>query len=326
MQKRTSLLLALKGAAMGLAETVPGVSGGTIAFITGIYERLLESISSFGPLALNAWKQEGFAGFWRAIDGNFLLFLFSGMLLGIIGGVFGLSYLLVNFPLQVWGFFFGLIVASAIYVGKQVSSWSLSTIVILIVTALLAYGVTVATPATGSESLAYVFLCGVIAISALMLPGLSGSFMLLLLGMYQFILHDTLKEGILENRDFGAIITLGTFGLGCLLGVLTFARVLTWLFNHYHNFTLAGLTGFMIGSLNKVWPWQEVLSTRVDSKGVEKVLFSKSVLPSRFSELSDNFLYGNDAALVGVMVAMLVGFAIIFLIESSGNAATESGV
>jgi putative membrane protein len=248
------------------------------------------------------------------------------MLLGIVGGVFGLSYLLANFPLEVWGFFFGLIVASAIYVGKQVSGWSLSTIVILIVTALLAYGVTVATPASGSESLAYVFLCGVIAISALMLPGLSGSFMLLLLGMYQFILHDTLKEGILENQDFGAIITLGAFGLGCLLGVLTFARVLTWLFNHYRNFTLAGLTGFMIGSLNKVWPWQEVLSTRMDSKGVEKVLFSKSVLPSRFSELSDNFLYGNDTALVGVIVAMLVGFALIFLIEGSGNAEMESGV
>jgi putative membrane protein len=319
MQKRTSLLLALKGAAMGLAETVPGVSGGTIAFITGIYERLLASISSFGPMALKAWKEEGFAGFWRAIDGNFLLFLFSGMVIGIIGGVFGLSYLLANFPLQVWGFFFGLIAASAIYVGKQVNQWSWLTIVILVVTALLAYWVTIATPAAGSESLAYVFLCGIIAISALMLPGLSGSFMLLLMGMYQFILHDTLKEGVLENQDMGSVVTLGVFGLGCLVGVLTFARVLSWLFDHYHNFTLAGLTGFMIGSLNKVWPWQEVLSTRMDSKGAEKVLFSKSVLPARFSELSDNFLYGNDTALVTVIIAMLVGFALIFVIERKDN-------
>lgn len=320
MQKRASLFLALKGAAMGLAETVPGVSGGTIAFITGIYERLLASISSFGPVALNAWREEGFAGFWRAVDGNFLVFLFSGMLIGIIGGVFGLSYLLANFPLQVWGFFFGLIAASAIYVGKQVSEWSLPTIAILVLAALLAYWVTVATPAAGSESLAYVFLCGIIAISALMLPGLSGSFMLLLLGMYQFILHDTLKEGILENHDMSAVLTLGVFGMGCLVGVLTFARVLSWLFNHHRNWTMAGLTGFMIGSLNKVWPWQEVLSTRLDSKGAEKVLFSKSVLPGRFSELSDNFLYGNETALVAVLIAMLAGFALIFVIERSGNA------
>lgn len=309
----------LKGAAMGVAETIPGVSGGTIAFITGIYERLLACIGSLGLPAFQAWRAEGFGAFWQIIDGKFLLRLLLGMALGIGVGVFGMSYLLENFPLQVWGFFFGLIAASAIYVGRKVERWSWLAIVTLILTAGLAYFVTIATPAQGNESLGYVFLCGVIAISALMLPGLSGSFMLLLLGMYQFILHRTLKEGVLEQQDLGAVVTLGVFGLGCIVGVLTFARVLSWLFDHYRDLTLAGLTGFMLGSLNKVWPWQEVLETRIDSAGLEHVLFSNSVSPVTFGALRDNFLYGNDAQLLAVTIAMLIGFVLIFIIERAGN-------
>ena len=312
-------LLILKGAAMGIAETIPGVSGGTIAFITGIYERLLKSIRSFGPAAITAWKQEGLAGVRRAADGVFLLRLFGGMVLGILVGVFGMAYLLENYPLEVWGFFFGLIVASAIYIGKQVEQWSAVSIIILLLSIALAYWVTIATPAQGSESLLYVFMCGVIAISALMLPGLSGSFMLLLLGMYQFILHDTLKDGVLEQQDLGAVVTLGVFGFGCLLGVLTFARVLSWLFDHQRDLTLAGLTGFMIGSLNKVWPWQEVVATRISSKGEEQVMFSKSVLPNTLAGLEENFLYGTDPRLLTVIAAMVVGFALIFVIERAGS-------
>ena len=312
-------LLILKGAAMGIAETIPGVSGGTIAFITGIYERLLKSIRSFGPEAITAWKKGGLTGAWQAVDGFFLVRLFGGMVLGILVGVFGMAYLLEHFPLEVWGFFFGLIVASAIYVGKQVENWSIVTILIVIVSTILAYWVTIATPAQGSESLLYVFVCGVIAISALMLPGLSGSFMLLLLGMYQFVLHDTLKEGVLEQQDLEAVMTLGVFGLGCLLGVLTFARVLSWLFDHHRDLTLAGLTGFMIGSLNKVWPWQQVLATRVNSKGEEQVMFSKSVLPNTFSGLESNFLYGTDPRLLTVLITIVVGFALIFVIERAGT-------
>ncbi|PTM14225.1 MAG: DUF368 domain-containing protein [Bacteroidetes bacterium] len=322
---RTHLVLTLKGAAMGIAETIPGVSGGTIAFITGIYERLLQSIGSFGPVAWQAWRTAGFRGLWAAIDGNFLLFLFGGMGLGILAGIFGMSYLLTTFPLQVWGFFFGLIVASAWFVGREVPHWNKATIVALVLGTVVAYGVTVAAPAQGSESLLYVFGCGVVAISALMLPGLSGSFMLLLLGMYQFILHQTLKEGVLEQHDPGAVVVLGVFGLGCLVGVLTFARVLSWLFAHYRDLTMAGLTGFMIGSLNKVWPWQQVLETRMNSKGAEQVLFSKSVGPGNFATLNDNFLYGNDPQLLSVLVVMLVGFGFIFVIERFGasSAATN---
>lgn len=303
---------------MGMAETIPGVSGGTIAFITGIYERLLLSIKAFGPEGVAAWKRGGFSSFWQAIDGTFLIQLFVGMAGGILVGVFGLSYLLEHFPLPVWGFFFGLIAASAIYIGKQVEHWNAPAITGLIVAAVVAYWVTVASPAQGSESLGYVFGCGVIAISALMLPGLSGSFMLLLLGMYQFILHQTLKEGILEQQDPTAIVTLGVFGLGCLVGVLTFARLLSWLFARYRSTTMAVLTGFMLGSLNKVWPWQEVLATRVNSKDIEQVLFSKSVLPGNFAQLTDNFLYGNEPQLVLVVVAAIFGFATVFGLERLG--------
>ena len=304
---------------MGIAETIPGGSGGTIACITGIYERLLESIGSFGLPAIQLWRTEGFAAFWEKIDGNFLLRLFAGMVLGILLGVFGMSYLLTNFPLPVWGFFFGLIAASAVYVGSKVGGWSLPTILILLLTAALAYWVDIASPAQGCHSLWYVFLCGVIAISALMLPGLSGSFMLLRLGMYQFILHRTLKEGVLEQHDLGAVVTLGVFGLGCAVGVLTFARVLSWLFEHHRDLTMAGLTGFMLGSLNKVWPWQEVLETRINSKGEEQVLFSNSVSPSSFGQLTDNFFYGNDAHLLPVIVLMVIGFVTIFVVEKSGD-------
>ncbi|PSR12993.1 MAG: DUF368 domain-containing protein, partial [Bacteroidetes bacterium] len=208
---------------------------------------------------------------------------------------------------------------------REVPHWNKATIVALVLGTVVAYGVTVAAPAQGSESLLYVFGCGVVAISALMLPGLSGSFMLLLLGMYQFILHQTLKEGVLEQHDPGAVVVLGVFGLGCLVGVLTFARVLSWLFAHYRDLTMAGLTGFMIGSLNKVWPWQQVLETRMNSKGAEQVLFSKSVGPGNFATLNDNFLYGNDPQLLSVLVVMLVGFGFIFVIERFGasSAATN---
>lgn len=317
--KGSTFTLILKGAAMGIAETIPGVSGGTIAFITGIYERLLNSINSFATAALPAWKEGGLAALWKAIDGNFLLFLVGGMLVGILGGVFGMSYLLDHHPLQVWGFFFGLILASVVYVAKQVQMWNVDAVVALLVAMLLAYWVTIASPAEGSDSYLYVFMCGLIAISALMLPGLSGSFMLLLLGMYQFILHDTLKEGILEQHDPSALITLGVFGLGCLIGVFTFAKLLSYLFARFRNTTLAVLTGFMFGSLNKVWPWQEVVATRVDSKGEEKVLFSNSVSPADFSQLTDNFFYGNDPQLFSVVAIMVLGFVSIFAIERMGR-------
>ena len=304
---RTNLLVALKGMAMGIAEVIPGVSGGTIAFITGIYERLINAIKSvLGLEAIRSLKQGGFGAAWKAIDGIFLLFLVLGMGIGIVAGAFGVSYLLETYPEMVWAFFFGLIVASAIYIGRQVSPWNLASIVALVLGIAIAYWITVANPSGGNESPVFVFFAGAIAISALILPGISGSFILLLMGMYQFILHETLKEGVLENQEAGALITLVIFGLGCLLGLATFSRVLSWTFKRYKNTTLALLTGFMIGSLNKVWPWRNVLQYRTNSDGEEEPFLEQSVLPAA---------YEGDPQVWGVIIVMILGFLAVFLLD-----------
>lgn len=293
--------------AMGVAEVIPGVSGGTIAFITGIYERLLDAIKSIlGIEVFRAFKQGGLSGAWKAIDGLFLVFLLGGMMIGILTGVFGVSYLMENYPELLWAFFFGLIIASAWFIGRQVTSWKIPEWTSLIIGTVLAYWITIASPASGNESPIFVFFAGAIAISALMLPGISGSFILLLMGMYQFILQDNLKEGLLENKDTGALIILIIFGMGCLVGMATFSRVLSWTFKHYKNRTLALLTGFMIGSLNKVWPWKEVLQTRINSKGVEVPFLERSVLPSAYE--------GNPQVLL-VIIAMIAGFSLVFFLE-----------
>ena len=208
----------LKGAAMGVAEVIPGVSGGTIAFITGIYERLIDAIKSFSPTKLlAAFKADGIAGVWKSIDGTFLVSLLIGMVGGIGIGVTVVKYLLETHPVYVWSFFFGLIVASAVYIAKQITKWSALEIILLIIGSIFAYWITIATPSTGSESLWFTFLAGSIAICALILPGISGSFILLLMGIYTFILHDTLSDGVLKQQDSAAIIRLLVFGAGCLI-------------------------------------------------------------------------------------------------------------
>ena len=312
-----TIILALKGMAMGMAEVIPGVSGGTIAFITGIYERLINAIkSTLGPDWIKAWQKEGIQGAWRTIDGIFLVQLLGGMVVGIGVGVFGIAYLLEHYPEWVWAFFFGLIIASAIFIARQVRQWNLSVGIALLVGAVLAYWITVANPANGTDSLWFVFLAGAVAISALILPGISGSFILLLLGMYQFILHDTLKEGVLENQDSRSLLVLAVFGMGCLLGLATFSRVLSWTFKNYHDATMGLLTGFLIGSLNKVWPWRNVLQYRTNSKGEQVPFLEESVWPAQ---------YDGDAQVFWVVLFVLLGFAVVFLLEKMGtNAQNEA--
>ncbi len=300
--------LALKGMAMGIAEVIPGVSGGTLAFITGIYERLLNSIQAVGPSLFVTLKNEGFAAAWKALDGTFLVKLFTGMGIGVIVGIFGVTHLMENYPVLLWAFFFGLIVASAIYIGKQVPKWGGVEIVSLLFAAAVSYYITLASPAQGNESLWFVFISGCIAISALILPGVSGSFMLLLMGMYTIIMP-TIKTA-LSTFDPDSLKLLVVFALGCLTGLMTFSRVLSWTFKNYRSITLAVLTGFMIGSLNKIWPWRQVLSTRVNSKGEEVVFMDKSILPGSFE---------GEPYIFGVIVLMLVGFVSVFIIEKLGT-------
>ena len=293
---------------MGIAEVIPGVSGGTIAFITGIYEKLLNTIKAFSPSLFATFKESGVGGVWSAINGQFLITLAIGMGLGVIVGVFGVTHLLETYPEMLWAFFFGLIISSAIFIGKQVSAWSVVEIIALLVGIAIAFYITVANPAQGNEALWYVFLSGTIAISALMLPGISGSFILLIMGMYSFIIP-TVKNA-LTTFDSESLLIMGVFAAGCLLGLMTFSRVLSWTFKHYKNPTLALLTGFMLGSLNKLWPWRNVLSTRVNSKGEVVPFIEQSVLPSA---------YEGNPYIIGVLVSMLIGFISVFIMERLGS-------
>lgn len=310
---KETVKIMLKGAAMGVAEVIPGVSGGTLAFITGIYERLLTSISNVNLSLLKTIKDEGIVAAWRKIDGLFLTKLLGGMAVGFLVGLKVVVGLLETHPVHIWSFFFGLILASIPLIGKQVKKWGGLEIMLLVVGAGLVYWVTIAAPSQGSEHLFVVFLAGIIGVSALMLPGLSGSFVLLLMGMYTIIMP-AIEE--VTHFNFGPeLFTVIAFGLGMLVGLLTFAKVLSFTFKKYPNPTLALLTGFLIGSLNKVWPWQQVLETRTNSKGEEVVKFSESVLPSQFSELSENFLYGNNPHIVAAIAIMLVAFVLVFLLD-----------
>jgi len=310
-----SILTALKGMAMGIAETIPGVSGGTIAFITGIYDNLLGSIKAFKPSLIKTWKNQGLKAVWNEINGNFLVSLLGGMVIGIGIGIVAVEKLLESYPPVVWAFFFGLIIASIIYVGKQVTKWNLGPIVSLLIGIAIAFGITLLPIGQVNENLGFVFLCGAIAVSALILPGISGSFILLIMGMYSYILHDTLKQDLLTNHESAALVTMVVFGLGMIVGLVTMARFLTWALNKHNNLTLSLLTGFMIGALNKLWPWSipEKIMTADDqilefSKGMEydKVITSSSVSPSSYLE---NF--GQPDFLLASIFFFILGIVLV---------------
>ncbi|MEQ9186520.1 MAG: DUF368 domain-containing protein [Cryomorphaceae bacterium] len=318
MQDVRSLVLnAMKGMAMGVAEVIPGVSGGTIAFITGIYERLLNVIKAVGPELWKAWRRDGIKGVWKSMDGMFLVSLLVGMLLGIILGVFLITHLLETYPLLVWSYFFGLILVSALFVGRAIKEWNGRRILGIVAGAVVAYIITIAVPAPGNPALYFVFFSGAIAVSALLLPGISGSFILLLMGMYGYIIP-TVKEA-LKTFNPEQLIILVTFGSGMLFGMVVFSRVLSWTFKHYHDATLSVLTGFLIGSLNKIWPWQQVLETMTKDSGETVVVFSRSVLPSTFEGLNNNFMYGSDPQLIGCVLLMLIGFLTVLGAEWASN-------
>lgn len=300
--------LALKGMAMGVAEVIPGVSGGTIAFISGIYEKLLDTINSFNFSLIREFREGGIRRVWQKINGNFLAVLLTGMFTGLVVGVFGVTHLMENYPKFLWAFFFGLIISSTFYIGRQVTRWGVGEIVAILAGTGIAYYYTIASPTQGNEALWFVFVSGVIAISALMLPGISGSFMLLLMGMYTLIIPSV--KQVLLTFEMKSLVIVIVFGLGCLTGLLTFARVLSWTLKHYRLQTMALLTGFMIGSLNKLWPWKNVLSYRENSHG-EMIPFTEiSVFPLN---------YEGDPQTMGVILMAVIGFLSVFLIERFGS-------
>lgn len=259
-----------KGLAMGAADVVPGVSGGTIAFITGIYAQLLESIASVDFEALRLLRREGVKAAWSHINGNFLLALGSGILVAIISLAKLLHHLLETHPVMLWSFFFGLIIASCIHFARVLDTWRLQEVLFLVSGAVIAGLISVASPTEIEPTLFVVFLAGSIAICAMILPGISGSFILLLMGLYGPIL------AAVQAPDVPVLLVLAA---GAGLGLMLFSRLLRFLLDRYESLIMALLTGFMAGSLVKVWPWKETLTTRINSKGEEVPLMQSHVVP-----------------------------------------------
>lgn len=299
------LIIALKGAGMGAADVVPGVSGGTIAFITGIYEELIFSIRSVNAKSLKLLLRGKFVSFAKAVNLSFLVALLLGVAFSVLSLAKLMTYLLEVFPIPTWAFFFGLIISSAILVGKKVERWNAISIVIVIMGALIGYAITTLSPASTPDALWFIFVSGMLAICAMILPGISGAFILLMLGKYAYIL------GAIEVFDFKVI---AVFLLGASVGIISFSNVLGYFLKHYHNETIALLTGFMIGSLNKVWPWKETLETFTDRHGEVMPLVEQNILPANFSTL-----YGVENQLGVAIFCAILGFALIFVVETLGN-------
>lgn len=335
MQRRFKdyLLVSLKGIAMGAADAVPGVSGGTIAFISGIYEELITTISGINLSLLKTLKSNGFSAFWKQLNGNFLLALLTGIIVSFVSFMRLAKYLIEQHPVLIWSFFFGLIIASIFFVGKQITRWSISTIIALILGAISAFYITSLPSLASNTSSYFLFIAGAIAICAMILPGISGSFILVILGAYK-----TLSDAF---HDFN-FKKIALFTSGAIVGLLSFSHVLKWLFKNYHNTTLAILTGFILGSLNKVWPYKKTISVMddatgkvIDFAGVSdyktlsvyqksiadfesyKTVLEQSVSPSTYSEINANI----DTQLVFVIGLMIAGFLTIFILEKVGNKA-----
>jgi putative membrane protein len=294
-------VLVLKGMGMGAADVVPGVSGGTIAFITGIYEELVHSIKNINFRTISTIWREGLPAFWKAVNGNFLLSVVGGILISVLTLARILEYLLVNHPILIWSFFFGLIIGSAIFVARSIEKWNIGTFISGVAGIAIAWMITSITPAETSEAYWFIYFSGALAICAMILPGISGSFILLLLGKYQFVLS-ALNEG--------KISIIAVLLAGALTGIIAFSHLLSWLLDKFHHLTIAMLAGFMIGSLNKIWPWKITVETYIDSHGEIQPLLQDNVLPGRFiSEI------GADPKILWAVLLALAGFLLIFLFE-----------
>lgn len=305
------LILYLKGMLMGAADLVPGVSGGTIALITGIYKELLESINSISLSNLKLWKQQGLKSVWGKINGPFLIAVFGGILSSILLLSRLLEWLIENHPLVLWSFFFGLLIASIIYLFRAELSFSMLTVLYVCFGAVISFLVTQLNGGANQSSLWYLFLSGFIGISAMILPGLSGAYILVVMGVYQTVLSNLrIAQDLIFNFDQTQFINtasiLGVFILGILVGIKVFAKFLSWLLNHYPQRSIAVLVGLMIGALHKVWPWQNTVADSVKE--------SLAVLPHE---------YNGDPQILIVITWMLIGFGILFLIERSKTLLTQ---
>ena len=314
MQSQRSLRFYLglsgKGMMMGAADAVPGVSGGTIAFITGIYEELIHSLRQFGLHALMTLFKQGPVAAWRYVNGTFLLALFGGVLLSIITMSSIILHLLDTYPELLWSFFFGLILAGIWSMIRHIEKWNFSLVIAFVVGTIVAYAITSMTPANMPTTPLYLVLAGSIAVCAMILPGISGSFILLLLGLYAPVL------AAVKNLEF---VTLSLFASGCVVGLLSFSHVLSWMFRSFKEITLALLGGFMLGALNKVWPWKQTIESVINSHGKEVPLVQKNLLPHVFETQT-----GQSSQLILSVSLMLIGAVLVIVMEHTGQRSDET--
>jgi putative membrane protein len=295
------ILLYLKGIAMGAADVIPGVSGGTVAFISGIYDELLRSINSVDTEAFRLLLKLRLADFWKKINGSFLVTLLAGIGTSLLSLAKLMVYLLQHHPILIWSFFFGLILVSAPLVLREIKTWRFVDVLSLLTGIAIAYYITVVTPTESPNHLLFIFFSGALAICAMILPGISGAFILLLIGKYQYMITALI--------EFNIPIVL-IFLAGCVVGILSFSRLLSWILSRYHNLAVALLAGFMLGSLNKVWPWRVVEEYATNSKGEQISVFDRSIWPGQYFAGT-----GKDPLLLQAILMMALGVFIIILIE-----------
>lgn len=312
-QEQSRVGIFLRGMLMGAADVVPGVSGGTMAFITGIYERLITAIGNISGKAFSALRSDGIRGAWKTIDGTFLCIVGAGIITSILSLARGVSWALEYYPPVVWAFFFGLIIASALVIGKQVQQWSITRVILLILIAMATMWLLSLSPATTTDAYWFVFLSGMIAISAMILPGISGSFLLVLLGKYEYVLN------AIHSFD---IVPLVIFAAGCGVGLLSSARIISILFKRFHDTMMLIITAIMIGSLYKVWPWRQIVQYTVEEDGSWKILVDKPVSPQVYEVMpiidGSNGVVAESPYIILSLIACIVGIVLVLAISKKG--------
>jgi putative membrane protein len=286
---------------MGGADVVPGVSGGTVAFITGIYEELIASLKSIDQQNVRLLFRFKLKEFWSAINGTFLFAVLAGVITSLLSLARVMTYFLQYYPIEIWSFFFGLILISSPLITREIKKWNAATIVAGLFGIASAYVITILSPAATPNALWFIFFCGVLAICAMILPGISGAFILLLLGKYEYMIRS------LTSLD---IIPILVFVAGCVVGLLSFSRFLSWILANYRFPALALLAGFMVGSLNKVWPWKEVTAYRLDHAGHQVPAFDKSIWPWQYFEKTE-----QDPKIFQAILFVSIGVFLVVLIE-----------
>lgn len=300
------IVLVMKGIAMGAANVIPGVSGGTLALITGIFERLINAIKSFNLVAIKLLLKLKFREFAIHTDLYFILAVFGGMLIAVVSLARLFDFLFINYPVYIWAYFFGLVLASVYFVGKTVTRWNVPVIISAVIGLSIAVLISVLNPATENSGFIYLILCGVVAICSMILPGLSGSFVLILMGNYQLVMIDAINE-----RDLAIIFPVA---IGAVVGIITFSHILSWVFKHYRNQTISLLTGFILGSVSILWPWQREVYLTDESgeyilkKGENIVMKYERFVPEVFS----------TEVILAIVIA-LVGIISIWAIEKAAE-------